>query len=292
MDLSKAISAELRNFEVCGDVRLGCYCHRVEAESDAVRPLVLLHSINAAPSAMEMKPLFEHFAASRTVYAPDLPGFGMSQRGDLPYSPDFYAQALADLLQHIEGPPPDVVALSLTSEFAARAVLEKGASVNSLALISPTGLGHRQPPSPSAGARINRFLNISWLGGTLWRALVLKPSIRYFLGQAFYGSAPDELVNYAAETARQPDATYAPFAFLTMQLFTRDAIPSLFAPLAAPTLLIYDQDPNIGFEQVPELLAANPQIRERRIIPTRGLPQWERSGETIEALTRFWRGLE
>lgn len=291
MDLSKAISAELRDFEVCGGVRLSCYCSRPEAAGNGARPLLLLHSINAAPSAMEMKPLFEHFSASRPVYVPDLPGFGLSQRGSLPYSPDFYAQALVDLLQRIEGPPPDVVALSLTGEFMARAVLEKGALVNSLALISPTGLGNRQPPSPSAGARINRILNISWLGGSLWRALVTRPSIRYFLGQAFYGPTPDELVDYAVETARESGASSAPFAFLTMQLFTPDALRSLFSPLGIPMLLLYDQDPNIGFEQVPELLAANPLVRERRIIPTRGLPHWERPQETFDALAGFWGGL-
>ena len=45
-----------------------------EAQNDA-RPLVLLHSINAAPSAREMQPLFEHYRHKRTVYAPDLPGY-------------------------------------------------------------------------------------------------------------------------------------------------------------------------------------------------------------------------
>ena len=38
-------------------------------------PLLLIHSINAAGSAYEIKPLYEHYRRSRTVYALELPGF-------------------------------------------------------------------------------------------------------------------------------------------------------------------------------------------------------------------------
>ena len=98
MALQKAITAELLELEVCGGVAVRCYAGGVSPGPDSPRPLLLLHSINAAPSAMEMKPLFEHLAPQRPVFAPDLPGFGLSQRGDLPYSSDFYAQAIADVI--------------------------------------------------------------------------------------------------------------------------------------------------------------------------------------------------
>ena len=59
------------------------------------KPLLLLHSMNAAPSSMEMKPLFEHYRQQRPVYAPDLPGFGQSERADRSYSPEFYPRSSA-----------------------------------------------------------------------------------------------------------------------------------------------------------------------------------------------------
>ena len=146
MALQKAFTAELLELEVCGGVAVRCYAGGVSPGPDSPRPLLLLHSINAAPSAMEMKPLFEHFAPQRPVFAPDLPGFGLSQRGDLPYSPDFYAQAIADVVKQLKGPPPDVVALSLTCEFAARAVSQLGAQIRSL-----PNLAHRsRPPAATA----------------------------------------------------------------------------------------------------------------------------------------------
>ncbi len=50
------------------------------------RRLLLIHSINAAGSAYEIKPLYEHYRQSRTVYALELPGFGHSERCKRKYS--------------------------------------------------------------------------------------------------------------------------------------------------------------------------------------------------------------
>jgi pimeloyl-ACP methyl ester carboxylesterase len=90
--------------------------------SHAGRPLVLIHSINAAPSAFEMKPLFDHYRSTRPVYAPDLPGFGASDRSNRAYSPELYAKVLSDFLTAVVRDRADVIAFSLSSEFAARYV--------------------------------------------------------------------------------------------------------------------------------------------------------------------------
>lgn len=49
-------------------------------------PLLLLHSVNAAASAAEVRTLHEHFRHSRTVLSIDLPGYGLSDRPDLAYT--------------------------------------------------------------------------------------------------------------------------------------------------------------------------------------------------------------
>ena len=45
-------------------------------------PLLLLHSINAAGSAYEVRPAFEHARPTHRVYAPDLPGYRLSKFQD------------------------------------------------------------------------------------------------------------------------------------------------------------------------------------------------------------------
>jgi pimeloyl-ACP methyl ester carboxylesterase len=259
------------------------------SECDSGRPLVLIHSVNAAASAMEIEPLFEHYRHQRPVFAPDLPGFGLSQRGRLPYSPDFFAGVLAAFLQEVVGEPADVVALSLSAEFAARASLQVPDSCHSLTLISPTGLGQRQPPGPDTTQRIKRFLQLPALGSGLYRVLTTRPSIRYFLEKSFDGEVPEQLVDYAWHTARARGARHAPFAFLSMGLFTSDAATNLYRPLEVPTLILYDRDPNVSFDRLPELLEANPNVEALRLGPSCGLPHWEHTARCCEALDAFWR---
>lgn len=291
MGLAKAIDANLQEFDLGeGLPRVRCYVDDPGSPGSATTPLVLIHSVNAAPSSMEMKPLFDHYRGSRPVYSLDLPGFGQSPRGDFPYSPTFYARVVARFLETaLGGESPDIVALSLSAEFLARAIVEHEAPVSTATLISPTGVGNRQPRTSQSAQGITGFLARSPLGTPLWRGLVSRPSIRFFLGQAFHsGSAPKSLVDYAYVTSHQPSAKFAPFAFLSMALFTPNAVESLYQLLSVPTFILYDRDPNIGFERLDELLRMNPAVRAERVEPSLGLPHWEHTERTCDLLDQFW----
>ena len=281
--LTPALDAEQFAFSLNGGVTLRGY----RGEVNEGTPLVLLHSINAAPSAMEVRPLFEHFRDKRPVWAPDLPGFGLSDRPDVRYSSSLYARWLAEWLDSLPG-AADVVALSLTGEFMARAILEQGAKVRSLSLISPTGMSVRMPSALPEGSPFERLLASRWVGPPLFRALTSLPSIRWFLGKAFIGATPEYLVRYARETARQPGAHYAPLKFLTFSLFTEQAISRLYSRLKNPCLVLFDRDPNIGFERLPELTHVHSHWAAKQLSPSLGLPHWELTKETIEALEDFW----
>ena len=45
-------------------------------EAGSGSPVLLIHSINAAASAYEVRPLFERLSATHRVFAIDLPGYG------------------------------------------------------------------------------------------------------------------------------------------------------------------------------------------------------------------------
>ena len=253
------------------------------------RPLLLLHSINAAPSAREMRPLFDHYRGLRPVFAPDLPGYGRSERSDRPYSPALYADFIKEFLQKVIGQTADVVAFSLSAEFAARAIVEAPGQVRTLALLSPTGFSERRPPSGPATDRILRALRLPLVGDGLYRVLTSRMSIRYFLGQSFDGEVPKSLVDYAYATSHQPGAKHAPVRFLSMKLFTPDAFEAYYDHLELPVMVIYDKDPNISFERLTEV-ADRGNWQQVVVEPTLGLPHWERPTETIDALDRFWAG--
>lgn len=281
--LPPAVDAECRSLAL---EQAGTVSFYVDTSNEG-RPLVLLHSVNAAPSVREMAPLFDHYRRQRPVYAPDLPGFGRSERGDRPYSPQMYAACINDFLRRVVQQPADVIAFSLSAEFVARAVADEPGLFNSLALISPTGFSRRRPPQGRGTDGLLRFLRTPAIGDGLFRLLTSRPSIRYFLGLSFAGKPPDELIDYAYLTAHQPGAKFAPFRFLGMKLFTADALEQLYRPLRLPVLVIYDRDPNISFERLDEV-TSRPNWQLCRIEPTRGLPHWEQAERTFAALDAFW----
>ncbi len=251
-------------------------------------PLLLIHSINAAPSAREVAPLFDHYRGRRPVYALELPGFGFSERGRVDYTPQLYADTILEFCRAVIGEAADALALSTSAEFLARAAIDEPAQFHSLVLVSPTGMGSREPPSGAASDRLRKLFSIPLLSDGLYRALTTRASIRYFLDMSFEGDVPVELVDQAWATARQPGAQYAPFCFLSMRLFTPGATDSLYMPLRVPTLVLYDRDPNINFDRLAELMKHNALVTEQRIAPTRGLPHWEQPEQTLRALDTFW----
>ena len=126
------------------------------------------------------------------------------------------------------------------------------------------------------------------LGSGLYRLLTSKPSIRFFLNQAFVGRAPEALVDYAYLTSHQPGARYAPAAFLSFRLFTVDAAESLYPAVTQPALVLYDRDPNLTFEKLPRLVESRANWSSQRISPSNGLPQFDNTDAVIAALDRFW----
>lgn len=212
-------------------------------------PLVLVHSINAAASAYEMRPIFEYFRVQRRVFAPDLPGFGFSDRSAHAYSPRLYTDAIHDLLDAIEraagDTPMDAVALSLGAEFVARAATERPERFRSLTLITPTGFGaelgrYGEPGGTRGIPTLRKVLSFPLWARPLFDLLSSRPSIRYFLKQTFgsYAAIDAGLLEYSYLTTHQPDAQHAPFTFVSGLLFSSD-IRQVYEAVSQPVWVAY-----------------------------------------------------
>lgn len=215
----------------------------------AASPLLLVHSVNAAGSAAEMRPLFDHARRLRPVLAIDLPGFGISERSQRAYTPRLMTDAVIDavawLQQRHGAGPVDVLGLSLSSEFVARAAVEMPARFRRLALVSPTGFrGSKLRYGPAGGS-----VGPPWLlkalqgpnfergggwGAGLFRALTRPGVVRYFLERTWGSKQIDEaLWRYDLVTTRQPGAPFAPLHFLGAVLFSAD-VNMLYEALPHP----------------------------------------------------------
>ncbi|MFM1991386.1 MAG: hypothetical protein RJA99_4343 [Pseudomonadota bacterium] len=196
------------------------------------RPVLLVHSVNAAASACEVRPIVERLAVDHRVVAIDLPGFGGAQRGDRRYDIALYVAAVEDAIDAVAaeaGGPVDLLALSLSSEFAARAALSRSARVRSLAMVTPTGLDRRsgdRRAAPGTGREVpgvHRVLSVPLWSQRLFDALTSRRSVAYFLRRTFGSPAvPPELIDDCWTSARQPGARFAPLAFLCGRLFGAD----------------------------------------------------------------------
>ncbi len=259
------------------------------------RPLVLVHSINAGASAYEMRPIFQYFRDSRPVYALDLPGFGLSDRSNREYSVRLYTDCIADFLKDTLSEPADVVALSLSSEFVARAALEHPQQFHSLTLISPSGFTSRdrkrssQSVNQSGGSgKAYRILANPIWSEAFYDLLVTRPSIRYFLRQSFAGPVDQGLADYDYATTHRPGARFAPLYFVSGKLFSADIFEAVYQKLDLPVLVIYDRDGFVRFDRLPELADRRSNWHLARIAPTLGLPHFEKMSEVAASLNRFW----
>ncbi len=292
--LPAALEAERAEIDLEGAGRISYYADTQAAGT----PLVLIHSVNAAASALELKPLFDHYRRQRPVYALDLPGYGFSDRQPRPYTAAFFAQVINNFLEQVVSEPADVITLSLSSEFGARAALAAPEQFRSLTLISPSGFSQRktgrateQAGMRGAGELLYKSLSFPLWSQALYDLIVSRPSLRFYLGKSFVGDIPDELVDYGYATSHQPGAKNVPLTFLSGQLFTQDALQQLYVPLKVPALILYDRDFYVRFDLLPDLLAKNEHVQAVRVAPTMGLPHWEQLEETAGALNAFWAGV-
>jgi pimeloyl-ACP methyl ester carboxylesterase len=298
--LSKAIPADQISFLSSQAGRLNAYYDGTAGDQQAkMRPLVLIHSVNAAASAYEMRPLFQHYRLTRPVYAFDLPGYGFSNRASRHYTPEIFASAILDLLSTQVKEPADVIALSLGSEFAARAALMQPEAFHSLVMISPsgfnaydTGRASQRAGTTGSSSRLYSLLSHPLWGRPLFDLIATRRSIEYFLKQSFVGPVPVDMVDYAYASSHQPGAEIVPLYFISGTLFTADAVTQLYEKVNAPCLVLYDRDAFVRFDRLPGLLARRPNWLSKRISPSLGLPQFEKLPETIQALDEFWHSLD
>ncbi|MCJ2085173.1 alpha/beta hydrolase [Methylobacterium sp. E-005] len=274
--------------------RAGALSFYASAETEGV-PLLLIHSINAAANAYEVRPLYLHFRTSRPVYALDLPGFGFSERSRRRYTPRLMVEAIHAMVKEIRrrhGPVPlDAMALSLSASYLARASLERSDAYRSLALISPTGfdrqLSGEGPPDGHRGRDwLLRLLDRPPFGRPLFDALVTRPSMRFFLQKTFGSPDIDEdLLNYDYASAHQPGAEHAPWGFVSGHLFPTDTT-RLYERLRLPVWMVHGERGDfVDYRLVPRV-AGRPNWRIETL-PTGAFPHFEQPGTVVTAYAAF-----
>ena len=286
--LPPALGADVRAMEMMeGQAR---YYER----SGTGTPVVLLHSINAAGSSFEMKPIFDHLAATtqRPLYALDWLGFGLSDRPDVRYRPGLYQRQLRRFLSEHVGGPADLVALSLACEYAAAIADVFPSLVRKQVFVMPTALAADDEGSFLQRAAVGLLSGLG-LFEIAFRRLTKKETLRAFYARQVFPegcAVPDALVDYARLTTQAQGASNAPRRFIEGSLFTREAARDRYRRLRAPTLFLVPQQAGSkvqSFERLTEVVAAGTEGLQVRRLRTGLLPHWEDDDAFFETLDDF-----
>src|SRR6266446_2483088 len=111
--------------ELPGEARIyrwkqGHIFYKVLGAADAP-PLLLLHTPEVGASAYEMRGIMELLAPYYRVYAPDLIGFGLSDRPGIDYSAETYIALCRDFLVDVVARPATIIASRVSCNYAVTA---------------------------------------------------------------------------------------------------------------------------------------------------------------------------
>ncbi len=252
-------------------------------------PLLLVHSINAAASAFEMRAPFAGLQDTFRVHAFDLLGFGCSDRPARRYSAEDYINLIGDTLQRLDEPVP-IIASTLGAAYAIAAANRWPERVKALILVCPVGIKLLADP-PGPGAALRYALLSGPAGEPIFNALATPVSVRYFLEQQTYGDpkrVTKETFDGFYQATKHPGARHAPICFVS-GLLNYD-VRADFARLKQPVLIVWGRKAQITrIDQSKPFLALNERARLEVFDDCGMIVQDERPAE-FNALVRSFLG--
>ncbi len=221
---------------------------------------------------------FDALAKNFSVYAPDLLGFGFSDKpGAAPYSADLYVELITDFIREVTDYPVNVIASSLGASYVVRVADEHPELIKSLILNAPAGADAFRNKPGVAGAAFYGLLQSPVLGTSFYNVMASERSIRdYSRKQVFYDHrrVTDRLVAHLYAASHQAGAQHAIAAFLSGYLNTD--MRAAFGRLAQPSILVWGkQDMTTPIENAAVLLKLNPQAHLEVFDYCRMMPEQE-----------------
>lgn len=106
-------------------------------------PLVFIHGLSSYMGFWEYQ--VAHYAPTRRVLALDLPGYGASERPDVPYTPPWYADLVDSWLDQLGVESATIVGHSMGGQIALHMALRHPERIDRLVLAAPAGFERFRP---------------------------------------------------------------------------------------------------------------------------------------------------
>ena len=273
----------------------GYIFYKVLGEPEAP-PLLLLHSPGLVASAYEMRKMIEPLAQHYRVYAPDLLGFGISDRPAIDYSADTYVELCRDFLTDVVKQPATIVASRISCNYAIATAATSPNLCDRLVLISPVSLEGGQEQASLLPLRNTKIAFVRVWHGLLQAAPVkwlLYPmlSTRFAIRSSLvkqHSPISDIDLDYFYATTHQMGAEHASMALLARNL--EQDISQQFEMIQQPTLVIWgarglNDSRHIGSQQDASWMKTHTRLA---LLPDAGLAIHEEQPTRVIATILSW----
>jgi pimeloyl-ACP methyl ester carboxylesterase len=258
----------------------------LEAGSSRAPALVLVHGLFLSHRTFE--DVIEDLAARFHVIAPDLPGFGESEKPSparYGYGVEAHAEAVADLIAAFGVGRASVLGHAMGGAVALTLAADHGELVQRLVLEDPLAYPHRM----SLRARLPL---VPVIGGIVFKQLYGRATFRSLFGEEMYASGstpPLERVDWHYDIFNTPAARESAHAVLLATLDTR-AVVARLPRIVAPTLVLWGREDRIYPVQGAHRLAREIIGAGLEIMDAGHVPHEERPREFLALLTEFLEG--
>ncbi len=238
--------------------------------SGAGSPLIFLHGIYPGASSFEWSRVYPEFAKEHTIIAPDLIGFGESERPNPGLDADAHSLALADLVRVLlpRNRKPIIMASGVSAAIALKLAVRHPELVDRLILYAPVGVEATLRKLPLS---IRLIARVPGLNAFVYKNYYARrPFIRHWLANhGFSDSAlvTDEVTDMLSTCACQYGAEHAMLGFLRGRLLYD--VRTQLTRVKAPVTIFWPELANRFAPDFPETLRA--AIPRCEVIPTNSL---------------------
>jgi len=256
-------------------------------------PLVLLHSFGPGHDSIEWRELASRLGQRFQVFAPDLPGWGRSDRPSIAYDAELYIDFLIDFLIDLVRRRAVVVAAGISAAYAVQVAVDRPELIRGLVLVSPLGVDFASEEPDLKDAVIHRLLKLPVVGTSALNVYSSRRGIEHHLREEVYAQperVDEALVDHYWKNAHEDGSRAALASYLSGYLNHRVVQP--LARLRQPALLVWGRDavhPNV--EAADLWLAAGSEMELEVLDDAGALPHAERPDEAAALVTRFAESL-
>jgi pimeloyl-ACP methyl ester carboxylesterase len=258
----------------------------IEAGEGNGPPLVLVHGM--LTSHLSFDDVIDPLAAHFHVIAPDLPGFGESEKptpSRYGYTVELFAEAVADLISAYGVGRAGVLGHALGGAVAITLATHHAELVARLALVDPLCY----PYTP------NRKLRVALLpviGPVVFKQLYGRRLFRsYFRDEVFSDAAqlPIDRIDRYYEYFNTPSARESAYAILRQTLDSRP-VAARVTRIRQPTLVMWGRDDRIFPAVYAFKLAREIPSSRLELFDTGHAPHEEHPGEVVAVVKEFFEG--